>query len=886
MLRRISGSNCLFHTKSKLFSKAKEPKLVQLADKWKHKTLEGLASVARDNKGHKIYILSQFPYPSGVLHIGHLRVYAISDTLNRFYQQKGYDVLHPMGWDAFGLPAENAAIERQIDPSEWTTQNIAKMKDQMSKMLANFDWDKEITTCSPEYYKFTQMIFLKLFEQKLAYQKEAEINWDPVDKTVLANEQVDAQGRSWRSGAVVEKRLLKQWFLGITKFAKELKNDLKYLDGWPTKVKRMQRNWIGQSIGAEIDFLSDDAEFPKVKVFTTRAETLFSVQYVALALDHEIVRKHVSLNPSLRSFIEEAKMLPEDSKRGFLLNGIKLENPLTKREVPVYVAPYVLGNYGHGAVMGCPAHDERDFAFWQENALGQPVIACLEPLPGEEVTGLPFTSPDAVMNKSTAEYNGLFSAEARHSITSKLKSHGLAEFVIQYRLRDWLISRQRYWGTPIPIIHCGECGPVPVPEEDLPVLLPKVAGLKSKGNPLSQIPEFVNVDCPSCGKPAKRETDTMDTFMDSSWYFFRYTDPHNTVEPFSYEEATQKMPVDIYIGGVEHAILHLLYSRFIAKFLGSIGMWNGEQLYNEPFKRLITQGMVHGKTYSDPETGRFLKQDELVHFNDAEVPVRIKVNGAEPIVTYEKMSKSKYNGADFNECISKHGPDATRAHILFQAPIEDVLLWDESKIVGIERWLFKILGLSSTISNEGTFDPSYKTPSDMNQEEVKLHNDVQKLLKSINDSLEDHISLNTVISDYMKFTNALETATKKGLIRNEILMLNLQKLVTIIYPVVPTISEEAADIINQAQEWEWNPYKWPELEKKTESSTLNFQVVVNGRMRFMYTAERDFVKNDRNTIVSRLMALPEGRKYLLNRDIKKLILKNNIISFMLAKKGR
>lgn len=880
MLRRTPGFSSQLHTGSRVCFPA-VPKLVQLADKWRHKTIEGLPALARDDRDKNIYILSQFPYPSGVLHIGHLRVYAISDALNRFYQQKGYDVLHPMGWDAFGLPAENAAIERQIDPSEWTTQNIAKMKDQMSKMLANFNWDKELTTCSPDYYKFTQMIFLKLFQHNLAYQKEAEINWDPVDKTVLANEQVDTQGRSWRSGAIVEKRLLKQWFLGITKFAQDLKADLRHLDGWPSKVKSMQRNWIGQSAGAELEFATNDPGFPSIKVFTTRAETLFSVQYVALALDHELVRKHVKSNALLHYFIEEAKSFPENSKKGFMLSGIKLINPLTKQEIPVFVAPYVLSSYGHGAVMGCPAHDERDYSFWHENAAGESIVRCLDPLPNGDSSNLPFTSPDAVMGDNTGEFRGLSSVEARRKIVSKLRSHGQAKQITQYRLRDWLISRQRYWGTPIPIIHCNDCGPVSVPEKDLPVLLPKVTGLKSKGNPLSQMPEFVNVSCPECGKPAKRETDTMDTFMDSSWYFFRYTDPHNRREPFSYENATERMPVDLYIGGVEHAILHLLYSRFIAKFLGSIGMWDGRKLFNEPFKRLITQGMVHGKTFSDPKTGKFLKPSELSRTKDPDSPVSIMATGIEPNVTYEKMSKSKHNGADFNECISKHGPDATRAHILFQAPIEDVLLWDESKIVGIERWLFKILALASTISTRGDFKADYKTPENLRQEEVRFHNEVQKLLKSVNDSFEVHVSLNTVISDYMKFTNALETATKKGLVRDEILMQNLQKLVAVVYPVVPSIAEEAAEIINQTQRWNWNHYQWPKLEKKTESSTVNFQVVVNGRMRFIYPAERQLLKEDRETIISRLMTLPEGRKYLLNRKVKKLILKNNIISFIL-----
>lgn len=886
MLNKVNCLSRLFHTTARAAFPTKIPKLVQISEKWKHKTAEGLPQLLRQDRDKDIYILSMFPYPSGVLHIGHLRVYAISDALNRFYQQRGFNVLHPMGWDAFGLPAENAAIERQIDPSEWTTQNIAKMKEQMKLMLANFNWDREVTTCSPEFYKFTQMIFLKLFKHGLAYQKDAEINWDPVDKTVLANEQVDAQGRSWRSGAVVEKRQLRQWFLGITKFAADLKHDLRYLKSWPSKVKSMQNNWIGQSSGAELKFVTNDVEFPSIEVFTTRAETLFSVQYVALALNHGLVTKHAISDTSLQTFIKQAESLPEDSKDGFLLRDVHVKNPLTQEELPVYVAPYVLKDYGHGAVMGCPAHDERDFAFWQVNASGVAVKRCLDIMPSEienESTDLPFTSKDAIMSDGTSEYRGLFSAEARRQIVQKLQSQGLGRNVIQYRLRDWLISRQRYWGTPIPIIHCNHCGPVPVPEEDLPVVLPKVTGLKSKGNPLSQIPEFVDVNCPKCHAPAKRETDTMDTFMDSSWYYFRFTDPHNKDLPFSFEKATRLLPVDLYIGGVEHAILHLLYSRFIAKFLGSINMWDGSALKNEPFKRLITQGMVHGKTFIDPDNGKFLKPSELQHTSDPDVPVVIKASGTAPIIKYEKMSKSKYNGANFNDCIDRHGPDATRAHILFQAPIEDVLNWEESKIVGIERWLLKILALTSTVSNTRKFDVNFVTPKDLTQEEAELHATVQKLLKSITESFEVYVSLNTVISDYMKLTNALDTAAKKGSVRDELLMHSLKKLVAAIYPVAPSISEEATDIINKAQNWEWSQYKWPTREPVVESSTLKYQIVVNGRMRFMFTAEKEFSKSGMETILSRLVSLPEGRKYLKDRKVKKFIAKNNIISFMLHK---
>lgn len=863
------GGKMLSRPSSRFLSTKRGPgpavkKLIAIGEKWKQKTTRGLPKQDTLNSGSK-YILCQFPYPSGALHIGHLRVYVISDSLNRFYKQKGYNVIHPMGWDAFGLPAENAAIERSINPAIWTRDNIAKMKQQMQSMLANFDWDREITTCDPEYYKFTQWIFLKLFENGLAYRKEAEINWDPVDMTVLANEQVDAQGRSWRSGAIVEKKQLKQWFLGITKFAPKLKKHLNQLKDWPSNVKQMQKNWIGESVGAELVFKVADPKFENLIVFTTRPETLFAVQYVALALDHPIVQKYCEEMPDLKEFIQKSDQLPNDTKEGFQLPNIKAVNPLTKEEVPIFAAPYVVSSYGSApsAVMGCPGHDNRDFEFWQTNCPGEHIKTCIAPFfdDASKVTEqerqriidtVPFTSTDGVLTKECGEHSGVLAAVARKSIMGMLNSEGLSKSIVRYKIRDWLISRQRYWGTPIPIIHCDNCGPVPVPESDLPVKLPELEGLDTKGNPLSTIDEFVNVACPSCGSPAKRETDTMDTFIDSSWYYFRFLDPKNTSKPFDREIASKNMPVDIYIGGVEHAILHLLYSRFIAKFLGSINAWSDPAGIFEPFKKLVTQGMVQGKTYVDPDSGKFLKPDELTFVNDSPDgnTVIIKSNGKVPVVSYEKMSKSKYNGADPNECILRHGPDATRAHILFQSPIADALNWDESKIVGIERWLQKVLHLTKNIlslEKDLAISKDYKTPTDLNDAEVKFHNDFQRFLKSITESFEVNLSLNTVISDYMKLTNILESALKKGEVRNEMIVQNLQKLVTVIYPAVPSISEEAAEMINS--QMEWNQYRWPEVERTTESKFKKFQIVVNGRVKFMYTADKNFLKLGRLSLI-------------------------------------
>ncbi|AQZ18251.1 NAM2 (YLR382C) [Zygosaccharomyces parabailii] len=860
--------------------------LNQLGEKWKSKTLQPTILSNRNKNDRGIYILSQFPYPSGTLHMGHVRVYVISDSLSRFYRQNGYNVIHPMGWDAFGLPAENAAIDRGIDPADWTRTNIFKMKAQMGNMLASFDWQRELATCDPEYYKFTQMIFLELFKHGMAYRKEAEINWDPVDKTVLANEQVDSNGRSWRSGAVVQKKQLSQWFLGITQFAHELNRDLKMLTKWPTKVKSMQRHWIGESHGTQISFAIDKTEHEHIDVFTTRCETIFSAQYLALAINHPLVKKYATSDPSLHDFINENKDLPKDSKRGHLLASVLAENPLTGLKIPVYAATYVLGEYGESAVMGVPAHDERDYEFWNQNCPGKPIVPCLEPTNGcPDSATLPYTARDTLMGSIAGVYKGLSSQEARQKISENLQALYVGGPKVQYRLRDWLISRQRYWGAPIPIIHCDDCGIVPVPERDLPVVLPTVKGLKSKGNPLSQIPEFVNVNCPSCGKPAKRETDTMDTFMDSSWYYFRYLDPKNRQFPFGFEAASKHLPVDLYIGGVEHAILHMLYSRFIAKFLGSIGMWEGSSNNFEPFKQLVTQGMVQGKTYIDPDNGGFLKPSDLEFLSNSELKqekVVIKASGKEPRISFEKMSKSKHNGVDPNKIIGKYGPDAVRAHILFLAPISESLNWDESKIVGVERWLHKLLNLSSIVAAKDVHKVDLKTPPNLNDAEIKFHNEIQKLLKSITDSFSNSLSLNTVVSDYMKFTNALDEAVKTNVVRDSIALQNMQKLIKVIYPVVPSISEEAREILNQGQNWNWDSNSWPHNEPLIESNTMDFQIVVNGKARFIYSTRKDFLDAGTEKVIAELLTLPNGAKYLAKKDIRKIIMKKRVISFILA----
>ncbi|KAH3679372.1 hypothetical protein WICMUC_001053 [Wickerhamomyces mucosus] len=887
LARRALGTS---HTVSSNTSN-EEFDLAKLDGKWSSKwrsispggSIYPLSKKPVDAQNNKKYIMSQFPYPSGVLHMGHLRVYTISDVLARFHRAQGTTVLHPMGWDAFGLPAENAAIERNVNPGVWTRQNITKMKEQTALMMADFDWDREVTTCEQDYYKWTQKIFLLLYEEGLAYRKEAEINWDPIDQTVLANEQVDSEGRSWRSGAIAEKKLLNQWFLGITEFASDLNKDLELLNEWPTKVKLMQKHWIGESHGAEIRFKTNEKDFD-LTVYTTRPDTIFSVQYIALAIDDKYVLKLAETNDKLKNFIEKAKNLPQDSKEGFELPSIKAQNPLANKkfDIPLFVAPYVLGSYGHGVVMGCPGHDQRDYEFWIENKKDSPILKSVDPVDGQQTEG-PFTK-QGILNSTAQEFAGLNSEQAKFSIIEKLSTLGLGKKSTQFRIRDWLISRQRYWGAPIPIIHCDSCGTVPVPDRDLPVLLPEDAKIVGKGNPLEHLKSFHETKCPSCGSKARRDTDTMDTFMDSSWYFFRYTDPQNDKEPFNYKFATDSMPVDIYVGGVEHAILHLLYSRFISKFLSKKGLWDGSEINGEPFKKLITQGMVHGKTYSNPANGRFLKPEELDYSNPAEP--KVKSTGERPLISYEKMSKSKYNGADPTDCIKLHGADATRAHILFQAPVNDVLDWDESKIVGIERWLRRVLQFTSELPKSINETSASKPKlSDFNQFEVEFHNNTESILQNITNSFAETISLNTVISDYMKFFKLVSTAFENDLIHKRLILEKFEKLLISMSPVTPITSEESWEILKTGLNIKWETIfasKWPQVEKIIESNVTKYNVFINGKMRFTFNGDLELYKNE-DKIKELIVNSEDGVKYLQNKSIKKIIGKSNTISFVLNK---
>lgn len=663
-----------------------------------------------------------------------------------------------------------------------------------------------------------------LHERGLAYQAEAEVNYDPVDKTVLANEQVDANGFSWRSGAKVEKRKLKQWFFRISEFREALLDDLDSLakdNAWPERVLAQQKNWLGKSAGAMIKFpvlaLGHDIK-AAIEVFTTRPDTLFGTQYLALAATHPIVVDLAKTDPELQAFLDTMPGLPPDSKFGYLLPRLRAINPLAYHEetpdaskvsIPIYVAPYVLGDYGEGAVMGVPAHDLRDHGFWKEHHYDQPVRHVLAASEDESTTALenePYID-HGVMTEHSGIFKGKSSAAAGQEIVKILENAELAKPIEKWRLRDWLISRQRYWGAPIPIIHCDSCGPVPVPDEQLPVKLPEVDGHWADGktgNPLESTPEFVNTSCPKCDGPARRDTDTMDTFVDSSWYYARFTDPHNAEQLFS-PEAAKTLPVDTYIGGIEHAILHLLYARFIYKFLASTSLlpqYSEEtSQHAEPFTRLITQGMVHGKTYINPSNGKFLKPNE-VDLTDPAKP-KVSATGEQATIAYEKMSKSKHNGVDPTGFIAKYGADPTRAHMLFQAPVGDVLNWDESKITGVTRWLQRLHDQVTLVASEPIADTSSAkefltakfeklstlNPSELAQwdAEATIWREVQRTITSVTSSYNEVYSLNTIISDLMILTNTLVTNSQANpLIKREA----ARTLLTMMAPITPAFAEE------------------------------------------------------------------------------------------------
>lgn len=789
----------------------------------------------------KYYCLSMFPYPSGKLHMGHVRNYTIGDVLSRYHHMKGFNVLQPMGWDAFGLPAENAAIQNNVPPAKWTFDNIAYMRTQLKSLGFAIDWSRELATCQPEYYKWNQWLFLRMLEKGIAYKKTQTVNWDPVDQTVLANEQV-IEGRGWRTGALVEKREIPGYYFNITSYAQQLLDDLDQLTGWPERVKTMQANWIGKSVGVRFAFTHDieDAngvliDDGKLWVFTTRADTIMGVTFCAVAAEHPLASLAAKSNPKLASFIEQCKTgsvseadMATMEKEG-MDTGLTVTHPLTNEEVPVWVGNYVLMSYGEGAVMAVPAHDERDFGFAQQYHLPiKQVIA---------VSGANFTD-DAWQEwygdktKGTCinsgKYNGLQYEDAVNAIASDLTAKNLGDKQINWRLRDWGVSRQRYWGCPIPIIHCEACGDVPVPDDQLPVKLPEDCVPDGSGNPLNKLDSFINCECPRCGKPAKRETDTMDTFVDSSWYYARYASGFSDTAMVD-EQTNHWMPIDQYIGGIEHAILHLLYSRFWSKVMRDLGLVN----YDEPFANLLTQGMVLNHIFSRrTEKGGieyFAPEEvELIHDSHGKIVGANAIKDGKPVdfQGMGTMSKSKRNGVDPQSLIEQYGADTARFFMMFAAPPEQTLEWSDSGVEGSHRFLKRVWAFGYALSSEAKTD----VPAKLNSNLAAARREIHLGLKQASYDLERQ-QFNTVASSAMKILNALEKIQKEAEADwQSVAHEGFSILLRLLSPLAPHIAQTLWTVLDYGEDI--LQASWPEaLEAAMDQDEVKLMIQVNGKLR-------------------------------------------------------
>lgn len=866
-----------------------------IEEKWQQTWAEqNLDQMPENSEKPKFYALSMFPYPSGNLHMGHVRNYTIIDVIARLKRMQGYRVLNPMGWDAFGLPAENAAIERGIPPAQWTYQNIAQMKGLFQRLGISFDWTKEVTTCSPDYYRWTQWIFLQFLDAGLAYQKEAAVNWDPIDQTVLANEQVDNEGRSWRSGALVERKLLRQWFLKITDYAEQLLNDLDKLPNWPERVKLMQANWIGKSVGAYLEFPIVGMD-EKIAVFTTRPDTVYGVSYVVLSPEHPLTNRVTTPDrkAAVETFVKEVALqsemdrTAEDKPKRGVPTGGKVINPFNGEEIPIWIADYVLYEYGTGAVMGVPAHDKRDFQFATEYELPiKVVIVDDDEVPLTEA----YTEAGIMINSES--FNGMDSIKGKAAIIQYAENSGYGKARVQYRLRDWLISRQRYWGAPIPVIHCPNCGTVPVPQSDLPVLLPENVEFTGKGSPLAKMEDWVNVPCPSCGTPAKRETDTMDTFMDSSWYFLRYPDASNQDRVFDSVKTNDWMPVDQYVGGIEHAILHLLYSRFFTKVLRDRGLIDCD----EPFKRLLTQGMVQGLTYKNAVTGKYIPSAEV----DATNP-KDPETGEALEVFYEKMSKSKYNGVDPLQVMEKYGVDTARMFILFKAPPEKDLEWDDADVEGQFRFLNRVwrlvtefcgagvspvdkvpeTGVDELPETGGTPIPQLKSMDNveshnLSKPEQDLRRAIHVAIKEVSEDLEGDYQFNTAVSEMMKLNNALTDAKCKD---SPIYAEGISTLILLLAPFSPHIADELWHLIGNSESV--HTQTWPIVDASaliTDEITLVIQVMGKTRGTIQVPSGADKAALENFARESEL-----AKRHIEGKEIKKVIVvPGKLVNFVVA----
>ena len=833
--------------------------------------------VTEDTNKEKFYCLSMFPYPSGKLHMGHVRNYTLGDVVARYQRLHGKNVLQPMGWDAFGLPAENAAMDHQVAPAKWTYQNIDTMRDQLKSLGLGYDWSREVATCHPEYYRWEQWLFTRLMAKGLVYRKLSTVNWDPVDQTVLANEQV-IDGKGWRSGAPIERKEIAQWFLRITDYAEELLKDLDQLDGWPEQVKTMQKNWIGKSTGLQIEFpvaSGLDASQGNRKVYTTRPDTLMGVTYLAVAADHPWARKASVQNEPLERFIEECSHvstaeadMEKMGKRG-MDTGIRVRHPITDEVLPVYAANFVLMSYGTGAVMSVPAHDQRDYEFAKKYDL--PIKAVIAPK-GEDAPDISeqaFTDKGVLVN--SGPFDGLKSKQALHEMAKVLGEKGLGEKQTNYRLRDWGISRQRYWGCPIPVIYCPACGALPVPEADLPVRLPEEVVPDGSGSPLARMDAFKNCACPQCGGAAKRETDTFDTFFESSWYHARYTSKDNDQAMLD-ERADHWLPVDQYIGGIEHAILHLLYARFFHKLMRDEGLVSS----SEPFKNLLTQGMVlAGSWYRQDDNGKQvwfspLDVEPVTDDKGAIVKGKLKADGSE--VQYGgviKMSKSKNNGMDPQVLMEKYGADTLRLYMMFAAPPEQTLEWSDSSVEGAHRFISRLWRLANAHAQAGLVTPCASQDGlDKSQKalRLKLHTTIAK----VSDDMGRRLHFNTAIAAMMELVNDLARFEDESDQSRALMQEALEALVIMLSPVIPHAGQQLWERLGHAQsDGLLLDAPWPQVDEAAlVKDEMDIMVQVNGKLRGQIEVDKDA---DQASIIAAAKAQTRVAKYLEGNTLVKEI---------------
>jgi leucyl-tRNA synthetase len=826
--------------------------------------------VAEEPEKRKYYVLEMFPYPSGRIHMGHVRNYSIGDVIARYQRMRGYNVLHPMGWDAFGLPAENAAIERGIHPELWTQENILYMKTQLKRMGLSYDWQRELATCAPDYYRWNQWIFLQFYKRGLAYKKSSSVNWCPSCQTVLANEQV-IEGACWRCESAVIQKELEQWFFRITDYAEELLQDLERLGGWPEKVISMQRNWIGKSVGAEILFPLVGHE-GALKVFTTRQDTVYGATFVSIAVEHPLaaeLSKGTGQENIVKDFIERVKQVSqanrgaaEGEKEG-VFSGAYCRNPFTGEEIPIYLANFVLMEYGTGAVMAVPAHDQRDFEFARK--YGLPIRVVIQPVNRTlTVNDLTEAYIDEGVMVESGSFSGLASHEGREKLAAYLEENGWGKKSIRYRLRDWGVSRQRYWGTPIPIIYCDQCGVVPVSEDQLPVSLPKDVPFTGKGgSPLLESHSFIRVQCPKCGGTARRETDTMDTFVDSSWYFLRYVSAQYPSAPFDPAKARYWMPVDQYIGGVEHAVLHLLYARFFTKALRDIGL----APIDEPFQNLLTQGMVSKETHRCAEHGWLFPGDLIGSEKEGWRCPQCGRPAEKGRV--EKMSKSKKNIVDPEDLINRYGADTARLFTLFAAPPEKDLEWSDQGVEGAYRFLTRLWRFVGQHRQRLAGVEPNVLDKELSPDLRELRRVIHKTIKKVTDDIEERFHFNTAIASIMELFNSLTAAAhdermwKQG---GSLIKEGLETVIVLLLPFVPHVASELLERLGRRR---LDEIPWPNYaEAALEEERLLIVVQVNGRVRGKLTVPADL---EQKQIESEALNDQRVRSFVDGKKVQKVV---------------